>query len=425
MAQLRSFLPLWLLCAGWALLAACAVTDDSSSDPIAKVNRLVRHGHYAQAVEEAVRLRKDDPVRVEYELLHQATSVAHLLDRGRTATLGDQDYLALSLFNEAAEINPKEAIVRRWIDKTKYKLATTLTDEAIELAGNDSFQEAWGSFTKALEFVPDFAPAHDGLVAMDQKMIYRQQLAAEYYDQGVAGLIEEEYSIAANRFGYVRKYRDEDSRLKRRVGQVDHARSVEHQESAAVLEAEGLFYAARSEYGQALREDSSNTVAREGLDRAILESEVSSLISKGESALMRGEFKKARSALDEAAGLTSAQTEAVAASIEGVESARIEFLYLAAGRLEADRRYPDALKSYGDLLVQAPGYSDVEARMTDLQARVDRTVAMYQSLSSEADEAKALRTLLEIDDLWPDYRDVPERIGVLEAKGVKPTAKTP
>ncbi|MCP5021865.1 MAG: hypothetical protein GY930_08800 [bacterium] len=425
MAQLRSFLPLWLPCAGWALLAACVVTVDSSSDPIAKVNRLVRHGHYAQAVEEAVRLRKEDPVRVEYELLHQATSVAHLLDRGRTATLGDQDYLALSLFNEAAEIDPEEAIVRHWIDKTKLKLATTLTDEAIDMVGNDSFQEAWGSFTKALEFVPDFTPAYDGLAAMDQKMIYRQQLAAEYYDQGVASLIEKEYDIAASRFGYVRKYRDEDARLTRRVGQVDHARSVEHQKSAAILEGEGLFYAARSEYGRALREDSSNTVAREGLERAILESEVSGLVSKGESALMRGEFKKAHSALEEAAGLTSAQTEEVAAFIEKVELARIEFLYFAAGRLEADRRYPDALEAYGDLLVQAPGYSDVEARMTDLQERVDRTLAMYQSLSSEADEAKALRTLLDIDVLWPDYRDVPERISALEAKGIKPAAQTP
>ncbi len=418
-------MPLWLSCASLALLAACAATVDSSPDPIARVNKLVRHGFYAQAVEESVRLRKEDPVRVEYELLHQATSVAHLLDRGRTATLQDQDYLTLSLFNQAAEINPDEIIVQRWIDKTQHKLASTLTNEAIEFASNDSYQEAWGSFTKALEFVPDYAPANEGLAAMDVKMIYRQELAVEYYDQGVASLIEEEYAIAANRFGYVRKYRDEDSRLKRRVGQVDQARSIEHQEAAAVLESEGLFYAARSEFGQALREDSSNALAREGLDRAVLESEVSSLMSKGESALMRGEFEKARSLFDEAGGLTTAQVEAVAASIEIVESARIDFIYRAARRLEADRRYPDALKSYSDLLVQAPGHSDVEDRMKDLQERVERTQAMYQSLASESDQAQVLRTLLKIDELWPDYRDVPERIANLEGKGIKPTPETP
>ncbi len=425
MVQLRSFLPLWLPCAGWAFLAACAATQDSSHDPISRVNQLVRHGHYAQAVEEAVRLRKEDPVRVEYELLHQATSVAHLLARGRAATLQDQDYLALSLFNDAASIDPDEIVVTHWIDKTKNKLATTLTNEAVEHASNDSFQEAWSSFTKALEYVPDFAPAHEGLAAMDIKMAYRQDLAAEYYDQGVASLIAKEYAIAENRFGYVRKYRDEDSRLVRRIGQVDHARSVEHQEAALLLEGAKLFYAARSEYGQALRQDSSNEAAREGLDRSTLEAEVSNLMGKGESALMRGEFEKARVLFGEAAALTSVQKEEIDESIAGVESAHVDFRYQAAQRLEVDRRYPEALKAYGELLVQAPGHSDVEERMTDLQGRVDRTKSMYRSLSSQGDKAAALRTLLEIDDLWPDYRDVPERIEALENRGIQPAPKTP
>ncbi len=425
MVQLRSFLPLWLPCAGWAFLAACAATQDSSHDPISRVNQLVRHGHYAQAVEEAVRLRKEDPVRVEYELLHQATSVAHLLARGRAATLQDQDYLALSLFNDAASIDPDEIIVTHWIDKTKLKLATSLTNEAVEHASNDSYQEAWRSFTKALEYVPDFTPAHEGLAAMDTKMAYRQDLAAEYYDQGVANLVAKEFAIAENRFGYVRKYRDEDSRLVRRIRQVDHARSVEHQEAALLLEGAKLFYAARSEYGQALRQDSSNEAAREGLDRSTLEAEVSNLMGKGESALMRGEFEKARILFGEAAALTSVQKEEIDESIAGVESAQVDFRYQAAQRLELDLRYPEALKAYGELLVQAPGHSDVEERMTDLQGRVDRTKSMYRSLSSQADKAAALRTLLEIDDLWPDYRDVPERIDTLKNKGIRPAPKTP
>ncbi|MCA9002736.1 MAG: hypothetical protein KDB61_12490, partial [Planctomycetes bacterium] len=74
MAQPRFSMPKQLLCAGWALLAACAATSSPTKDPIARVNDLVRQGHYAQAVEESARLRKQDPVREEYELLHQATS---------------------------------------------------------------------------------------------------------------------------------------------------------------------------------------------------------------------------------------------------------------------------------------------------------------------------------------------------------------
>jgi tetratricopeptide (TPR) repeat protein len=418
-------MPLWLPCAGWALLAACSAPVDSSLDPIEEVNQMVRFGRYAQAVEEAVRLRKEDPVNEDYELLHQATSVAHLLDRGRRATLQDQDYLALSLFAEALKTDPNEDLVKRWIHKTKNKMATTLTNEAIELAGSDSYQEAWGSFTKALEYVPDFAPAHEGLAAMDVKMAYRQVLAAEYYDQGIEGLVEEEFAIAASRFGYVRKYRDEDARLRRRVGQVDQARSIEHQEAAALLEGEGLFYAARSEYGQALRQDSGNDAAREGLERAKLEAEVAILINKGESALMRGEFEKAKNVFEEASALTNAQEDVITAALTEVEAARIASLYQAARRLEDDRRYPDALQAYSSLLTQAPKYSDVEFRMIDLQARVQRTETLFQSLAGQRDESQALRTLQIIDVLWPDYRDVPERIETLERRGIKPAPKAP
>ncbi|MDF1837388.1 MAG: hypothetical protein P1V35_05955 [Planctomycetota bacterium] len=425
MAKPQSFMPQWLPCAGLALLAACVAPSEPETDPIEVVNQLVRHGHYAEAVEAAVRLRKEDPVKVEYELLHQATSVAHLLDRGRQATLADQDYLALSLFMEADDIDSGQPVVHAWIEKTKLKLATELTNEATELASNDSYQEAWRNYTKALEFVPSFAPAHDGLASMDEKMAYRQELAAEYYDQGVKGLVEEEFAIAASRFGYVRKYREEDARLLRRVGQVDQARSIEHQESAALLEGEGLFYAARSEYSQALRQNSSNELAREGLARATLEAEVSQLIDKGESALMRGEYSKARTVLEEAAALTNSQGETITGALDLVEAARIESLYRAARRREDDRRYPDALQAYGDLLVQAPKHGDVEARMTDLRGRVAKTEELYLSLQGMRDEPEALRILAEIDVLWPDYRDVPERIEGLERRGIKAAKKTP
>jgi thioredoxin-like negative regulator of GroEL len=123
--------------------------------------------------------------------------------------------------------------------------------------------------------------------------------------------------------------------------------------------------------------------------------------------------------------LTSAQKEVIQTALSGVEAARIESVYRAARRLEDDRRYPDALQAYADLLIQAPKHNDVEARMAELEGRVRETEALFQSLQGLRDESESLRILLEIDTIWPDYRDVPERILALHQKGVKPATKTP
>ncbi|MEZ6019831.1 MAG: hypothetical protein R3F17_06925 [Planctomycetota bacterium] len=376
-------------------------------------------------METAARLREMDPVSAELEALHQGASIAWLLDRGRDATLRDQDRLALTYFDKVLEIDPEHDLAKAWETKTRTKLARRLTDEGVDLVGNDEFQEAWRRFNQAVEIYPEYEPAVAAMTSLDRQLAYRQTMASEYYDQGVSALVEKEYSIAANRFGYVRKFRDADDRLNRRSQQVDKARSMEHADNGKKLEEERLFHASRAEYQQALRFDGDNETAREGVRRTALEVEVAGYLARGRGALSRGQFFEARVILEEALTLGTVQTEEVHAVLEEVEQARLQSVYEGALSSEHDWRLEEAIQDYEELLVQAPGFADVQKRLGELKGRVAQVTSLYAEVQNTRDSQERLGLLKRIEVLWPDYRDVPERVADLERRGIRlPDATT-
>ena len=385
-----------------------------------QVTYLVTHGRFAEAVELASRLTDEDPVSADFERLHRYASAAYLMEKGRRATFADQDRLAIQRFEEALAVDADNPSAAKWLLKTKTKLATRLTNEGQELAANNEFQEAWKRYNEAIQILPNFQIALDAMTRLDQSMAHRETMGAEYYDQGVAAMVAEEYAVAANRFGYVRKYREEDERLSRRSQKVDLARSKEATQWAKKLEQEELYHAARAEYQTALRFNPNNAEAREGVLHSGREAEVSDLISRAQQALTRGEHIKAEIMLQEAKEYTTVQTKAVEAMVAKVEHGRLQSAYDRAVSLENDLRFEEAIQAYELLLVQAPTFSDAQMRQAKLRTRVQKALELYGNLGGNKGDAERLTILMQIEELFPDFRDVPETIADLEAKGVKP-----
>jgi|GEM_PF-5834004 len=421
MLQPRFFAPWWGFSPVILLLVACASSKPEMT-PAERVDVLVRHGQFALAVEEAARLRQEDPVSAEYELLHKQASMAYLLEQARRATFADNDEYAIRRFEEVLALDPNSRIAQRWLIKTRTKLADRLTNEGMELASGNQFQDAWNRYNQAVQVLPDYPRAVEAMGELDRKMAHREDMGAAYYDQGVAALVEEEYAIAANRFGYVRKYRAEDERLTRRSGQVDVARSAEHSDLGALLETERLFYAAQAEFLAALRFSPDNEKARDGVRRCELETDVALLMARGQSALTRGEFVKARALLEEAQGLTQVQTKEVQDLLDAVEQGRLTAVYAGAVHLENDLRIEQAIQAFEELLVQAPDFRDAPARLEALKARWKQAETLYGQLEGESNSGNRLSILLKIEALCPDFRDVPERIDDMERRGIKPNA---
>ncbi len=401
------------------LLSGC-MAPQADRTPREEVLFLIQHGEFAEAVQTAARYTEQDPVSKPYEDLHRYASVAYLLEKGRRATFDDQDRFALQHFQEALALDPDHGAAQRWLGKTQKKLATRLTNEGLEFMANEEFQQAWRRYSEALSVLPGFPLATQALAALDEQLARRENKASQYYDQGVAAMVEAEYTIAANRFGYVRKYRDEDDRLRRRSQKVDKALSAERTAWAKKLEEEQLYFAARSEYQAALRENPDNAEAREGSVRAGREAEVSELLNRGQGALTRAEFQKAENFFEEAQELTLQQQEATVLKLEQLESARRQAQFDAAVNLENDLRFEEAIQAYESLLLQYPKFEEAQNRQAKLRTRVQKALELYGGLNAAKSDAERLTVLMQVEELFPDFRDVPERIARLEAAGVRP-----
>ena len=403
-----------------ALLAVGCSATKASETPSQEVAMMVKRGEYQRAVEVAYQLTKGDPVSAEYELLHQRASMAFFLEQGRRATFADNDRYAITRFKEVLKLDPDSNTGQRWLRKTNIKLATRLTNEGIELAGNNEFEQAFQRFDEAQRIIPGFDLASDAIVALDRQRVHRETLGSEYYDQGVAALVAAEFEVAANRFGYVRKYREEDERLQRRSEQVDRSRSKERALMGMDLEKEQLFYAARASFQSALSYDPNNEVAREGVRRATVESEVSVLMARSESAITRLEFTNATIMLQEALAQTKQQTEEVLAVQEKLMQAQLDAKYQVAVRHENDLRYEKAIASFESLLNDAPGFEDAQERIAGLRTKLKQAGDLYGIMASQADKSVRLGLLMQIEELCPGFQDVPDRMDRLVRMGTKP-----
>ena len=406
------------------LISSCAAGKVKMT-AFESVDSLVTHGKFAEAVEEAARFREEDPVNEDYERLHRDASVAYLLEQARRASFADDDRLAIARLDDVLELDPNSELGKLWINKTRNKLAARLTDEGIEMASNNQYQQAWNRYQEAVQVSPDFTLAIDAMAALDRQVAHREAMSSEYYDQGVAALVASEYSIASNRFGYVRKYRDEDERLIRRIAQVDNARSKESLDLATLLEAERLFHAARAEFQDALRFNPDNGLARQGINRCDIEAEVASLMARGISALTRKEFIRANVLLGEAERLSVVQKEDVIALLADVDEAQWKAKYESGVRFENDLRFEEAVIVYADLLVTRPEFLDTAKRMANLENRINKSSELYASVLAEKNSGQQLIYLMQIEELFPDYRDVPERIAALERIGIKANTRLP
>ena len=400
-------------------LASCMGTKQSLT-PAQEVDLLVRQGKYQAAVEMASQLSQDDPVSAEYERLHQRASMAFFLEQGRRATFADNDRYAITRFEEVLKLDPTSDVGKSWLLKTQEKLAQRLTAEGRELASNVEYEQAFLRFEEALRVVPNYSLAEEALEDLDRERAHRQSMGSEYYDQGVAALVAKEFAIASNRFGYVRKYRDEDERLLRRSNQVDEARSVDRTKMGEALEKEMLYHASRASFQAALNYDPSNEAAQEGLRRASLEADVNVLMARAQSATTRSEFDIAAGHLEEAKAITQQQTTAVEALHQEWIQARLDSQYETAVRHQNDLRYEQAIGAFQELLSNGPGYKDAQERMAELTTKLNKAADMYQVMTAEQDPTLRLGLLMELDTFCPGFEDVPELMDRLLRRGVKP-----
>lgn len=396
------------------LVASCQSTEQAprSKDPVAD---LILHGKYAEAVTLAKRDVDEHPGKERYETRWRQATIAYLMEQGRRATFEDLDDEALAYFEQAREIDPQDLTVRSWIEKTREKLSERWLERALQLHSEGNLEAAVGAYELALVHTPGHVAAVRGMMEATLQINYRAGLAEDYYNQGVRTLHDYALERSRRSFAIVNKYQDETlERVDKRRGQVERYLADERAAVAMSLEMKGLFDAARNEYRLCLSLDANHADAQAGFERMDRESKAATMLRDARLKVLRSDFEGAKRLVAKGIELSELQDEEFEGVLVDVDAARVERLYQDALNLEKDYKYRRAIESYQALIDEFEYYRDALARKGTLEDYIKKAPRYYAEAEAESDPEIKLRLFKASRDMWPEYKDVEDRIAELE-----------
>lgn len=387
-------------------LSACASTQESDTH---RVEWLIVHGRFEDAVERAAKLAAEKPGDEAAQRVHRDATLAWMLERGRRLTFADQDIEALQVFHDAQQLAPDRNEAVTWIEKTRHKLADHFLALGLEAHASDKLSSAIELYESALKFDPGNRGALSGMAEATLAVNYREGLGKAYYEDGLRSFHTGWLEQAKGELGKGDKYLD-SAQLDARQKQVAVDLSAARVTVAENLESENKFDAARNEYRLALSLDPENAKARAGKESCDVESHAAQIYRDAEMSIVRGRLDKALELTDEGARVTVKQKDRFEGLKNRVQEARFEMTYKDALAFERDGKFQEAIERYDALLKLAAYYKDALTRKETLEDYVQRAERLYTQAVSEGDVAKRLDLLRQIAQFWPDYRDVADQV---------------
>ncbi|MFN0244204.1 MAG: hypothetical protein ACKVWV_15050 [Planctomycetota bacterium] len=388
-------------------VASCASVERSADE---RLNDLIVHGQFEEAVHFADEHRRQNPGSSKAETMHRGASVAYLLDQGRRLTLDDRDEDALAVFHRAREMDPALPETAMWIDKTNRKLATTWSDRGMECFARQELDAALESYENALRYVPGDLNAINGVAAAVLQLNFRAGLNKKYFKEGLQALSQHWLEQARSRFSYSTKYDEKDERAKQRRAQTDRLLSAQRVTIAKALEADGNFAAASNEFRLALALDPENGDAREGRERTKQEARAAEKLRDADMAVLRGRFDDADRMLTEGAAMSVVQADVFRGAREQLVTARHDRMYEEAIALERDFLFSEAVAKYTDLLEITQYYKDVITRKETLEGYIQLADELYAKAAAAGSSEEKVDLLRQIEVFWPEYKDIQDQL---------------
>ncbi len=391
-------------------LSSCATTDASTRE---RVNKMVAHGEYADAVRLAKEEVDQKPGDAQAEELHRQATIAYLIDRGRRLTFLDKDLEAIGYFEQAYALDPASREVYAWLDKTRRKLSWSWLEKALELHADDDLDKAVPAYEEALRYSPGDRDALAGYATALTGLQFRALRGKGYFNDGLRALSEYWLEQARSRFAYAGKYEPTDPRPKERGTQVNELLAKQRVAVARALESKRRYAAARGEYRAAMLLDPENDEAKTGKARCADEAHAYELLRDARMSILRGHFDKAATLIQEGLALTQAQKDLFEGMQASVQEARLSKLYTEGLSYERDLQYEQAVKKYAEVLKETDYYKDVLARKDTLEQYIKLAADLYAKAEAATDKQTKIQFLEQIRLVWPEYKDVDEQLKAL------------
>ncbi len=397
-------------------LTACASSGKRVETP-AEVERLVQNGRFEEALALADRIAAARPEDTEGVQLRQEALVALLLERGRRLSFADQDEAALEQVDAALALDPESEPAKAWRSRLIMKLSVRWFNIGREAHARSEFEAAMAGYAKSLEYDPENESARFQADELAQYLGWRKDSAGTYYNSGVRSLSGSRLAEARAGFESSRKYDDGDAaRTERRLKEVRSEQAIGLLHLAEEQAEKGYWRSAHRTLERALDLDPEvpNGVALR--EHYSVEADVAGQRQKADIARLRGEFERARDLLRAAKARSERQSEAIAEELLVVDEAEAGHLYDTALALESDFRFEEAAEAYRTLLAKREFHEDARARLGTLEDAIRTAPELYERALKAKTDAERVDLYRQLELIWPEYRDVQERLAEARAR---------
>jgi len=339
-----------------------------------------------------------------------------VLESGRRTLFAGDALSALREFEQAHRLAPEDETVQAWITKVRSQLAEEWLDVAQNLLSISEFEDSAAAFEKVLEYDPGHPTASEGLYRIIVRLQYREGLGLRYYRDALDDLRNERLFPASRHIDLTRTYYPDHPRAGEREDEIRQRLAEERMARAQELERMASFHAARYEYRLVLLLAPESVEASEGMNR--MDREVRALDALGEADMhiRRGDLKEARVRLEQARLATELQKDAVSLLEAQIEDVHQRAMYNAAISLYKDQLFLQAVEAFDLLLAETEYYEDAISRRDTLMEFIRDAEELYAKAEQTEDPSEQLDFFRQIAIVWPEYRDIRERMKALEAE---------
>ena len=319
--------------------------------------------------------------------LQEEISVASGLETVRQMVFDGREVEALPVVEELKAAHPDVEAIDAWMERVRTKIADGWFEKARVAVAEERFDDARrGLRAKSVEFDPTRTVVQNLLTELDRVEAWRAEVAEEVYFSGVGHLVDGRLLEAAGDFGKVGKYREQPTRARQRVSEVNVLLAQARVASAAALVADGHFSAAAKEFEEAARLNPNSDRIAADLERMRAEARANQMLIEG--ALDDPAWELERGAVELTAGLelTELQKDVFQKELDGIGERRVQAAYDRALGLEHDFRFEQAVTAYEAILESRDFFKDCRARIDVLEDKIAEAERLHAEAAQAEDE---------------------------------------
>lgn len=395
-------------------LAGCG----SSESWLARSRSHFNTGNFYQAYYSLQKARSEGESKYEVEKLERVYRTAFLMQRARNHIFDNDDLLALEDLSKVLAIDPDYGAALALQQKARSKLAREAVVRGKAALEAGDLETSLVEYHQALTYQPGQADAEAGIVEVAAEWTRLRNKAQSRYLEGVRALADQLFAQTQYQMLIALEADPTFGAAESSKAEASMAIAERNMVRAREMEQRGFWSGALREYTRISERHPELEGLTERLAVAEREVEAAAIGRKGEMAMFRGDYAKARALINEAFEKSVEARSIYNDLLIQLREREFDERYVAARDHELQGRYAEAVTVFAEIEEGFSGFRDVKARLDNLRATVELAEEYYATgvAAEAAGELAAAKQAFEDAALhYPEYKDLQERLRRVKA----------